>query len=162
MRLFFYIAAACGTAAFTGAMLTIGLVLGAYWESLPPAEFIEWFAENSYLIGRVIPLFVIPALIGLIGGSFCDRRSPQLKFWLASLGCMIGILIITIVFHLPTNAAFNTRSIPLGDVGSMLDQWLWLHAVRIALGLAASILSVVAISGGAKQIATDPKRALAI
>ena len=161
-RPLFYIAAAYGTSAFTGAMITIGLVLGTYWKNLSPAEFLDWFAENSNLIERVIPLFVVPALTGLIGGAICDWRSPQLKLWLASLGSMIGILLITSAFHLPMNAEFNAKSISLEDVKPMLDQWLWLHAIRIALGLAASILSVLAIYDGAKHTATDFNTIIAV
>lgn len=157
-RLLFCIAATYGTAAFTGAMLTIGLVLGSYWKSLPPAEFLDWFADNSILIARTIPLFVVPALVGLIGGAICDRHSPQLKLWLASLGSMIGILVVTFAFHLPMNAEFNAKSVSPADVSPMLDRWLWLHTIRIILGLAASILSVLAIHGGA----THPNRILAV
>jgi hypothetical protein len=153
-RLLLNVAAAYGTAAFTGAMLIIGLVLGAFWKSVPPAEFLNWFSAHSNLIARTIPLFVIPALVGLIGGAISDRHSPQLKHWLAALGAMAGILLITFAFHLPMNAKFNAKSVPLEDVASMLDRWLWLHAIRIALGMAASVFSVMAIHIGAKRADT--------
>jgi len=150
-RTIFYVAAAYGTAAFTGAMLTIGLVLGAFWKSLPPAEFLDWFAANSSLIGRVIPLFVIPAVVGLAGAAVCDRGSPQRPLWMAALMCMAGILAITFAFHLPMNNVFNAKAISPSGVGAMLDRWLWLHGLRIALGLAASVLSILAIHSGSAR-----------
>ena len=155
MRLPFYIAAVYGTAAFTGAMLTIGLVLGAYWKSLPPAEFLDWFAENSNLVARMIPLFVLPALAGLIGGAI--RQAFASIEALASFpGRHDRDFGHHICVHLPMNAEFNAKSVSLADVDPMLDRWLWLHTVRIVLGLATSILSVMAIHAGAKRAAIDP------
>jgi hypothetical protein len=54
--------------------------------------------------------------------------------------------VITAIYHLPTNNAFIAKSVPLEDVASALDRWLWLHAVRTALGLAAAVLGMIAIS----------------
>lgn len=157
MRMTFSIAAACGTATFTGAMLVIGLVLGNYWKSLPPAEFLDWFATNSNLVARVIPLFVVPALVGLMGGVICDWHAPPRTLWLAALVCMAGILAITFFFHLPMNSVFNAKAVPLADVSGMLDRWLWLHAIRIVLGLSASIFCILAISSGSERGVSLPE-----
>ncbi len=55
-RLVFNILPVCGTAVFTGGLLTIGLTLGSYWQSLPPIEFLDWFSKNSHFIARAIGL----------------------------------------------------------------------------------------------------------
>ena len=58
-----------------------------------------------------------------------------------------GIFIITfVVYHLPTNSAFAAKSIPLDQVPATLNLWLSLHAVRIALGLIASVVGLVAVA----------------
>ena len=59
---------------------------------------------------------------------------------------MIGIFIITFVYHLPTNSPFAAKSIPLDQVPATLNLWLSLHAVRIALGLIASVVGLVAVA----------------
>jgi uncharacterized membrane protein len=146
-RLIFYILAVCGAATFTGVMLSIGLTLGAYWKSLPPAEFLDWFSANNHLIGRTIPLVVVPTLIGLAGSLWLGWTEPTACYlWFAALGSVIGILIITVSYHLPTNSAFAAKSIPLDQVPVALNLWLSLHSIRIALGLAASVIGVVAVA----------------
>ena len=67
MRLIFKVFAVCGTAVFTGAMMDIGLCFVPYWQSLPPAEFLDWFSKNGSFVGRTIPLYLAPILIGLAG-----------------------------------------------------------------------------------------------
>jgi hypothetical protein len=146
-RLIFYILAVCGAATFTGVMLSIGLTLGAYWKSLPPGEFLDWFSANNHLIARTIPLVVLPTLIGLAGSLWLHWTKPTGRYlWLTSLGCIMGILIITFGYHVPTNSSFAAKSIPIEQVPATLDLWLWLHWVRIALGLAASVVCVVAVA----------------
>ncbi len=56
MQLVFRILAVAGPAMFAGVMLTIGVILGGYWKSLPPTEFLDWFAQHSGLVKRAIPL----------------------------------------------------------------------------------------------------------
>ncbi len=147
LRLLANVLAIGGAATFVGAMLNIGLTLGAYWKGLPPAAFLDWFAENSHLIGRTIPLFAVPTLVGLTASLLIDWSDPASRnLWLAALGCVALLALVTVGFHLPTNAAFVAKSIPLDQVPARLDQWLWLHWVRIALGLTTSVLGIVAIA----------------
>jgi uncharacterized membrane protein len=146
-RLVFNLFAVCGAASFAGAMLMIGLTLGVYWKGLTPQAFLDWFSANAHLIGRIIPLFALPTAVGLIGSLWLDWRDDSARMlWAAALLCALGLGAITAVFHLPTNNALIAKSVPLDDVAATLDRWLWLHAVRTALGLAAAVLGMVAIS----------------
>jgi hypothetical protein len=43
-------------------------------------------------------------------------------------------------------SAFAAKSIPLDQVPATLNLWLSLHAVRIALGLIASVVGLVAVA----------------
>ena len=145
LRLTFATLAICSTAIFTGAMLNIGLSFGAYWKSLPPQDFLNWFSANSQVIGRTIPIFVIPAVIGLAVSVWLGWPiAPARYLWLAASACLAAVFIVTAVYHLPTNAAFEAQSIGPSQVTATLNTWLWLHALRIALGLAAAVLSVLA------------------
>lgn len=138
--------AVCGAASFAGVMLNIGLTLGPYWKGLAPAAFLDWFSANSHLIGRTIPYLVVPTLIGLAASLWIDwNDSATRNLWLASLFCVAGIMAITFAYHLPTNSVFATKTIALDEVGPTLNTWLWLHAVRITLGLLSAALGVAAI-----------------
>lgn len=152
IRLIINVIAICAMALFTGAMLNIGLTLGAYWKSLPPAVFLDWFATNSHLIARTIPFFVLPAAIGLIGSIYLGWSVPPSRaLWLTALACLAGVMIITFAYHLPTNARFVAKSIALESVSATLDRWLWLHIARIGLGVISTVLGIVALT---RQVAT--------
>ncbi len=59
IRVALNILAICGAAGFSGAMITVGVTLGGYWRSLPPATFLAWFAANNHFISKSIPLTVL-------------------------------------------------------------------------------------------------------
>ncbi|HZP21525.1 MAG TPA: anthrone oxygenase family protein [Bauldia sp.] len=146
-RLAFNILAICGTAVFTGVMLNIGLTLGAYWKSLAPTDFLDWFSRNSGLIGRTIPLVAGPALVGLVGSLWFGWSTTQERlYWLTALASAAGIAAITIAYHLPANATFAAKTVAVSDVPAKLDQWLALHWVRIGLGFVSAIAGVLAVS----------------
>ena len=134
LRLFFNLVAMCGAAGFAGAMAVVGVAFGGYWKSLPPAEFLLWFSAHSHPIGATMALFIAPTLVGVAGGLWTDWNAPPARIlWLAALGALFGALAITAVFHLPTNAAFAAKTLPLEQVSPTLDRWLALHAAALAL-----------------------------
>lgn len=131
--------AVIGSAAFTGAMICIGLAFGGWWTSLPPADFLAWFGANSGFIARTIPVVTGPAALGLLGSLWLARRDRGARTpWAVATAGLIGVALVTGLYHLPTNAAFSTGAIPPGDVPATLRAWLRLHALRVAFGLLAS------------------------
>lgn len=147
MQLLFRILAVSGSAMFAGVMLAIGVILGGYWKSLPPADFLDWFARHNGLVMRTIPLVVAPTLIGLTGALWYDWKEPAPRgLWLASFACIVVILGFTVAYFVPSNAAFAGKAIALDQVSGKLDSWMLLHNIRIVLALAASVLGIVAIN----------------
>lgn len=147
MRLIFNILAVCGAAVFTGVMLNIGLTLGAYWRSLPPAEFLEWFSRNGHFVGRTIPLYLAPTILGMAGSFWLEwSDSHQRHLWGTALICILALLVITAIYHLPMNSQFAAKAVSPDQVPAALTMWLRLHAVRVALGLIASVIGLVAVS----------------
>ena len=147
MTVLLRILAVTGSAMFAGVMLAIGVILGEYWKSLPPAEFVDWFAQHSGRIQSAIPLVVAPTLLGLGGMLWLDWSNAAARtLWLGAAGCIVAVLALTIVWFVPSNAAFAAKTIPIDQVTGKLDTWLLIHNVRIALAFAASALGVWAIS----------------
>lgn len=145
MLLPFQFVAVAGSAVFAGVMLAIALILGTYWRSLPPAEFLAWFAANSGVIARTIPLVVAPTLLGLVGSLvLCWFDATARALWLAALACIVALLALTIAYFLPINATFNEGSVALRDVPERIDAWLAMHWVRIALAFASAALGFAA------------------
>lgn len=147
MTFLFRILAITGPAMFAGVMLAIGVILGAYWKSLPPAEFLDWFAQHSGRIQSAIPLVVLPTLIGLAGMIWLDwSNSANRLIWFGAAVCILAVLAITMGYFVPSNAAFASKSIPADQVTGKLDTWLMIHNLRIVLAFIASALGVWAIS----------------
>lgn len=147
MALLFKILAISGSAMFAGVMLAIGIILGGYWKSLPPAEFLDWFAQHSKLVMRAIPLVVIPTVIGLGGTLWLEWSNMGTRtLWLAAAACIGAVLVLTVAYYVPSNAAFAAKSVPLDQVSAKHDSWLLIHNLRIALAILASALGVWAIS----------------
>lgn len=147
MSLLFEILAVTGSAMFAGVMLAIGVILGGYWKSLPPADFLEWVAQHGQLVMRAIPIVVLPTLIGLAGVLWLDRSdSANRNIWLGAAGFIVAVLAITTGYFVPSNAAFAAKTIPVDQVSGRLDTWLMIHNLRIVLAVTASALGVWAVS----------------
>ena len=144
-RLAFNILAVCSTGAFSGLMLAIGLILGSYWKSLPPQDFLDWFSINEMLIAGTIPIVVVPAAIGLAGSIWLATGTAR-WLWVTALVAIAILLVVTMLVHLPINATFAAKSVPLDQVRPTIDHWLAIHWVRIALGIAATAFGVVAVA----------------
>lgn len=125
-------------------MLTIALILGDYWKSLPPAEFLDWFSTNEHLLVRMIAIVSTPTAIGVVGSLLLALRSPPARLWWGvSLAALLVLAVITVFVHLPMNASFSAKSVPLDQVGPTIDRWLSWHAIRIGLGLLATVAGVL-------------------
>jgi len=146
-RLIINVVAVCGTAIFTGVLLNIGITLGSYWKSLPPAEFLDWFERNSHFVSRAIPFALVPTVLGLAGSLWAGwADGPQRMLWGSALACMVVLLAITAIFNGPLNSQFASKTMASDGVPAALDTWLIAHTARITLGIVASVLGAVAIS----------------
>lgn len=141
----FNVLAICGAAGFAGVMLSIGVTLGGYWRSLPTKEFLDWFAANNQFVSRSIPLIFMVTLIGLIGSVWLSWSSSDLKFWLLSTACIIGVAILTFAFFVPSNTAFASGTMDEATGAARLNQWLTIHYFRVGFGMAAAVFGCLAI-----------------
>ncbi len=146
-RLGFNILAVCGSAAFGGVMLSIGLSFGGIWQSLPPEDFSAWFAANNGHVSRPIPFVVLATLIGLAGSVSVAWKNRSLRrLWLASSACIVVVAILTFAYFVPCNTAFADGTIPAPDIPGRLAQWLSVHVGRISLSFAAAVLGMAAVT----------------
>ena len=149
MRAAFAYLAVLGAAFFTGTMICIGLAFGGYWRSLPPDAFLAWFATNEGFIARTIPVVAGPAALGLLASLWLARHDRVSRpAWLVAVASMVGVGLVTALYHLPTNAAFAKGAVASAAVPATLATWLWLHTLRAALGALASGAALHAVAKG--------------
>ena len=146
-QLFFNILAIVGAAAFSGVMICIGITLGGYWRSLPPEIFIEWFTVNSHFVARSIPVVFLPALVGLAGSLWLAWRTPLFIMWVVSILCLMVTLLLTVSYFVPANNLFASGEMQPGIAVGKLEQWLFIHNLRIAFAMLSAVFGIVAIAG---------------
>lgn len=145
MKSIFNILAICGAAGFSGVMLCIGVTIGGYWRSLPPAEFLDWFAANNHFISNTNSIIFLPTLIGLIGSIWLSWGGSSFKLWAACGLCIVIIAVMTFAYFVPTNNAFASKSIEVAATTAKLNQWIMIHYVRIALAMLAAVFGCIAL-----------------
>ncbi len=146
MKIVFNVLAICGAASFCGVMLSIGVTLGGYWRSLPPAEFLRWFEANNQFVAHSVPIVVLPAMVGLAGSIWMSRSTPSFVIWAVSGALLVAVLVLTVAYFVPTNSAFAGGDIEVEAVAAKLDQWLRLHIIRVVLALASAAFGVIALT----------------
>lgn len=146
LKLMFNILAICGSAGFSGVMLCIGVTLGGYWRSLPPADFLSWFAANNHFISNTIPIIVAPTLIGLTGSIWLAWGTSGASLWIASGVSMVIVIVLTGVYFVPVNSAFAGGAMAVDEISGKLNQWIQVHYSRIALAMISAALGVIAVT----------------
>ena len=147
------------SAAFFGANAFIGLSMGVYWLSLPPADFVaQFFPQFSNFLYTIMPLFLLMP-VGLILSARLDWGiASTRREWVISLWLYLLVSLITIFFHMPLNVRLAAAiGSPVGDalgfyksialIGPVTEQnsaairmlWLLGHILRVLITLAIPV-----------------------
>ncbi len=142
-----------GTVAYLGNIINIGLTYSIAWLRMNPMEFMQGFETTFLLLLPTVTVTLLPGIIGIIASiSFSKDNEEAKKNWKLALYATLISIVITSVYHLPTNLAFIDQSYSVSEVVSKLKLWVILHWVRIALAIVASVF---AIQGFQKSISTE-------
>jgi hypothetical protein len=128
-------------------MATIGMGLGRQWVQLDSLVWADtWLATFLFLL-PCIAVTLTPAAIAVVMAlRGAPQESRERRNWqIAAAGLAVSVLI-TLVYHLPTNIRIWTGDVTANQATTELHRWLLLHAVRTLAGLAAVIASFRAIS----------------
>ena len=72
-----------------------------------------------------------------------SKENPEAsKSWRLALYATLVSVLITSVYHLPTNLAFMDQNYSAAEAASKLQLWVGLHWVRIALAAVASVFVI--------------------
>lgn len=132
---------------FAGAMLTEGLVLVPYWQSLNPAEFFSWYKANDQrLLGFFGPLTSLTVVLAIAAAcvSLWQGHSGR---WLVLLAAIISLMVIAsfFVYFQKANASFATASLRVEEVATQLKRWARWHWCRTSLSVVALALSLLSL-----------------
>jgi hypothetical protein len=160
--------AVVASAAFFGANLFIGLSMGAYWLSLPPADYVaQFFPQFSNFLYTIMPLFLLMP-VGLILSARLDwQDAPARRNWVIALWLYLAVSLITIFFHMPLNVLLAAAiGSPVGETlgfykaialtGPVTEEnapairglWLVGHIPRVLITLAIPVYALRARAAG--------------
>jgi hypothetical protein len=128
-------------------MLLIGISIVGFWKSLPPSNFVSWFAAHSGRLGTImIPLGTITLLLSLAAAAVSWRsRSKQRQWAMIAALCALCVMVSYPVFFAEANASFIAGGLSDSAVRALLDRWEVWHWGRIFLGLAGFLAAVLAL-----------------
>ena len=157
--------------AFFGANLFIGLSMGVYWLSLPPADFVaQFFPQFSNFLYTIMPLFLLMP-VGLILSARLDwQNAPARRNWVIALWLYLAVSLITIFYHMPLNVRLAAAvGSTLGDaldfykaialVGPVTEDnaatirglWLLGHIPRVLITLAIPVYALRAMAARGQE-----------
>ena len=139
------IVAIIATAAFAGNMINIGMSYARYWRSLEPTAFMQNFKAKfiPYLLPPTAAT-LLPALISTLLSVVFNWGSPAARsLWLIALVGLLLTIVITLVYHLPTNFGFIEQKYSAAKATSKLQTWVLLHWVRVSVAIAAAVFAIL-------------------
>ncbi|MEM9220480.1 MAG: anthrone oxygenase family protein [Cyanobacteria bacterium P01_F01_bin.150] len=138
------ITAIIAIAAFAGNMINIGMSYAGYWQSIDPIEFMEDFKVKFPLLLTPTATTLLPALITTLLSVVFNRKNPATRrLWLIALLGLLLTVVITLIYHLPTNLAFINLEYGAAEATHKLKIWVLLHWVRVTVTIAASTFAVL-------------------
>ena len=147
------IIAIIGTIAYLGNIINIGLTYAVAWQRMDILTFMQEFEATFLLLLPTVAVTLLPGLVGIVLSIFQNKANRDAKRnWRIALYATLASLLITSVYHLPTNLAFMDQSYSATEAAGKLQMWIVLHWVRIALALIASIF---VIKGFQKSVETE-------
>jgi len=129
-----------------GAMLTEAAVFAPYWRSLPPADFLTWFAANTdRLFNFYGPLEIATTALTLAAAALARRR-PGGGWMIAAAVLSLAVLALFPLYFQAANESFAARTIAVDTVGAELERWSAWQWLRTAIGLAAFAAALRAVT----------------
>jgi hypothetical protein len=141
----------CGVVGiYVGAMATEAGVLVPFWQSLPPAEFLSWYAANAQrLLDFFGPVTVAAVLVPLVSAVVAVRAGhPGRVYAVVTAALLCGLLALFFVYFEQANARFATGGVSIEAVPAELARWAWWHQLRTAVSALALVTAGVAVRRG--------------
>ncbi len=142
-----------GSVGFTAVMATIGMGLGRQWVQIDSLVWADtWLATFLFLLPCIAVTLTPAAIAVVIALRNAPPASRERRNWQITAAGLAVSVLITLVYHLPTNIRIWTGDFTAQDATTQLHRWLLLHAVRTLAGLVAVVASFQAISASRADV----------
>jgi len=130
-----------------GALVTEGAVLVPFWRSLPPAEFLTWYAANAARLFNFFgPLEILAAAFAVGAAvSMHLRRRRRAPHMIVAAALSVVILALFPIYFRDVNTSFENATIRVENVPAELARWATWHWSRTAIGIASFAAALSAL-----------------
>ncbi|MEL6674563.1 MAG: anthrone oxygenase family protein [Bacteroidota bacterium] len=142
-KLIIYVIAIVASGAYLGNLLNMGLTYAPYWQSLSSDEFMQDFGIKFYYLLATLPVTMLPAIAAIILAILGQKDAQAKKLWRVALYGTLGGLLISAIYHLPTNFGFLEQTYAAEEVRVRLGWWVILHWGRVALAILTAVYTVL-------------------
>jgi hypothetical protein len=136
-----------------GASVAEGALLVTWWRSLPPGEFLVWYAANAErLMGFFAPLTTAATVLA-VAAAIAAAASRDAGRGPAIVAAVLLVLIVGgfFVYFEDANRGFATGATRPDDVPAALAAWARWHWIRVAAMSVAFAASLWSLGRGAGQ-----------
>jgi hypothetical protein len=132
---------------FLGSMLTEGLILLPFWQSISASAFYDWCAANGQRMGNFYNPLNIAVTALPVGAAVVSLWQGYRGRWSAVLAavCLLVIAGMYYVYFKGVNEGFIAGSFSPDELPAVLVRWGVWHCWR-------TVLSVVALAAGLLSI----------
>jgi hypothetical protein len=127
-----------------GAMLAEGAVMVPHWRSLPPPDFLGWYAANAARLLRFFGSLEIAAVVFALAAAAVPRAPGRGRLALAGL-LAFAVLVPFPLYFQAVNASFADGTIAHDALPGELGRWAAWHWGRTALGVGAFVAGLLAL-----------------
>jgi hypothetical protein len=132
---------------FTGILCAVGLERVWIWDQMDLRDYAVDFRRSMLRIDIVQPALLIVTIA--LASIFAARTSGSTRVeTIVALACLVGILAGSVLVLVPLQKEFRSRAegeVP-PNAASIRGRWRIGHFIRTALGLAAFVLVVHAVT----------------
>lgn len=148
---------AAGT--FAGAQLMIGISFALQWRAMTGDELVAQFAGDwIHIATTIIPFALLQTVFIPLSLYLARKDKPVRKLWAIALGAWLANCFVTSFYHFPVVWASMHGGYTALDITGVIDQWVFVHWLRIALGYAVFLFAVLATVRGHAAAAEEPVR----
>ena len=140
-----------------GSVLTEGAVMVPDWRSMPPADFLQWYAANAARLFNFFgPLEMAATLLAIAAAIILRARRRQGAGSMGMAAALsLAVLLTFPMYFRDVNLSFEHATIAPEQVPAELTRWAAWHWARTAIAIAAFVAALSSTLRAARE--GDPR-----
>ena len=121
---------------------------------LPTEAHAKAEREITARLGKIMPPFMIAAILSFVPALSMTRDRRSLGFTLAGMICYVAMLVVTFAGNMPANRRtldLDPKTVPRDEFLALRRRWDGFHALRNLLNAAGFVLAILGALSEARR-----------